>query len=197
MEVIKILQKRYAVKKFTGEKIKDKDVKIMKESIRLAPSSFNLQPWKIKVISDKKELMKLQEASFNQPQVGSASHLFVFCSINSLKNNANDLIKSIKKNAPQNAEVFSNIVNGAISNMTLDDQKKLSERELFMSVENLMLVTTDLGYGSCPIGGFDAKKFKKILSIPKGLEPVVICAVGFPADSPREKFRFDNKDLFF
>ena len=33
----------------------------LKEAIRLAPSSFNWQPWKIKIIDDKETLTKLTE----------------------------------------------------------------------------------------------------------------------------------------
>lgn len=196
MRVLDVLKKRYAVKLFTGKKIKNSDIVKMKEVIKLAPSSFNLQPWKIKIVSDKNLLKKLEIASFNQPQISSASHLFVFCSTNSFKENEEKLINSIKKNKPHNVEIFSKRLKEFTNRMSKEDKRRLSERELFMALENLIMITTDLGYGACPIGGFDSKKFKQILSIPKEFEPVVLCAVGIPKDTPRKKFRFENKDIF-
>jgi len=198
MTVIDIIKKRYAAKMFTGEKIKSEDLKILKDSIRLAPSSFNWQPWKIKIVDDKEILKKLEAASWNQPQVGTASHLFVFCAINSLTNNNKKLKSSMKKFMPEEKFLgYEKIIDGALSHMDSESQKRMSERELFIPAENLSLVATDLGYASCHMGGFVADEYKKILDLPEDLTPVVVVPVGIAADSPREKFRFSEDEIFF
>lgn len=198
MSVIELLKKRYAVKLFTGERIKIDDLKKMKEAIRLTPSSFNLQPWKVKIISDKKTLKQLQKASYDQPQISTASHVFVFCSLDSLKENKDKLIDITKKEwGEEKSKMFSEIIENAVLGMKGNGQKLLSEKEVYLALENLTLIATDLGYGACPIGGFDKKEYQKILSIPKGLNPDIVCAVGIPNDSPRKKLRFKDKDIFF
>src|SRR3989338_1034177 len=79
MEFIEIIRNRYATKKFDGRQVPEDRVAKLKEMIRLAPSSFNIQPWKIKVITDKETKEKLLPVSYNQPQVTTCSHLLVFC----------------------------------------------------------------------------------------------------------------------
>ena len=49
------------------------------EMIRLTPSSANIQPWKIKIITDQKLKEKLFPYSAKQKQVTTCSHLLVFC----------------------------------------------------------------------------------------------------------------------
>jgi nitroreductase len=95
------------------------------------------------------------------------------------------------------AEAFKKMVNGAFFQMNKEDQEAMSERELFMPVENLLLIATDLGYAACPVGGFEADKYSKILDIPKNLKPIVVVPVGIPIDEPRPKFRFSDEEVFF
>ena len=43
---------RYATKKFDGKVIDDNKIDQLFEMIRYAPSALNLQPWKVKVVTD-------------------------------------------------------------------------------------------------------------------------------------------------
>ena len=97
MDVIEAINKRYSAKLFTGKKIPEEDILKLKEAIRFAPSWFNIQPWKIKVVEDKEMLSKLQQAAYGQKQVGTASHLFVFCSINNFDENNSKIVDKMKQ----------------------------------------------------------------------------------------------------
>jgi len=79
MDFEKIVMKRYASKKFDGKKVSEEKVKKLMEMIKHAPSSFNIQPWKIVIITDSNLKEKLLPVSWNQPQITSCSHLLVFC----------------------------------------------------------------------------------------------------------------------
>lgn len=196
--MLDIIRKRYAVKNFSGEKIPEEDILKLKEAIKLSPSSFNWQPWKIKIVDDKETLEKLKKLSYNQPQVSNASHLFVFCALDSLEENNEKLIKLMKEKIPkEKAEGYEKIVNGALSQMSKDNQARMSERELFLAVENLLLVATDLGYAACPMGEFIHEKYSEMLKIPSNLKPIVIVPVGIPTDEAREKIRFSDEEIFF
>ena len=78
-KITEALNWRYATKKFSSKKIVAKDLGTLKESLRLAPSSFGLQPWKFIIVENKDLREKLKTASWNQGQVTDASHLFVLC----------------------------------------------------------------------------------------------------------------------
>jgi nitroreductase len=95
MTVLDIIKKRYAAKNFSGENIAESKIAEMKEAIKLAPSSFNWQPWKVKIVEDNQTLKKLQEVSWGQPQIGNASHLFIFCAVDSFEENNEKLIANV------------------------------------------------------------------------------------------------------
>jgi nitroreductase len=81
-KIIEDLNWRYATKKFDStKKISDEDLEIIKESLRLAPSSYGLQPLKFLLIENPRIRQQLKEKSFNQSQITDASHLFVICSL--------------------------------------------------------------------------------------------------------------------
>jgi nitroreductase / dihydropteridine reductase len=78
MNLIDKLNWRYATKRMNGTKVPQEKVDRILESIRLAPTSFGLQPFKVIVI----ESPELREKIFNeacpQPQIKEGSHVLVF-----------------------------------------------------------------------------------------------------------------------
>jgi len=52
------------------------------------------------------------------------------------------------------------------------------------SIENLMLLATEKGLGTCWVGTFDERKVSKILNLPKNLRPIAIIPVGWPTEKP-------------
>jgi nitroreductase / dihydropteridine reductase len=79
MEFADIVMSRYATKKFDGRNIPENTINELLEIVRFAPSPLNLQPWKIKVVTDQIVNEQLKPAACNQEQVTSCSHLLVFC----------------------------------------------------------------------------------------------------------------------
>lgn len=73
MDFTTIVQKRYATKQFDGRKLPAEKVEELLELIRVAPSSFNIQPWKVVVVHDQKIKEKLLPLSWNQQQITSCS----------------------------------------------------------------------------------------------------------------------------
>lgn len=55
MEILKLLQERHTTKKYdASRKISDADFDLLLESLRLAPSSVNSQPWNSSLPTQKK-----------------------------------------------------------------------------------------------------------------------------------------------
>ena len=77
--ITQALHWRYATKQFDAtKKLSEETVQSLKESIRLSPSSYGLQPYKIIDVTTPEIREKLTAASYGQTQVKDASHLFVF-----------------------------------------------------------------------------------------------------------------------
>ncbi len=58
-ELIKTILTRRSIRKYTRERISDKDVKAMLEAAMAAPSASNRKPWHFVVVTDRKVLNKL------------------------------------------------------------------------------------------------------------------------------------------
>jgi len=85
-EILEKLQWRYAVKKFDpSKKISEADWFILEESLRLAPSSYGLQPWKFIVVQDPKIRAALTPVSWNQTQVEDCSHYVVLATLTKIE----------------------------------------------------------------------------------------------------------------
>lgn len=83
--IIEALQWRYATKAYdTTKKVSTEDLNTILEAMRLAPSSFGLQPWKFIVVENAELRAQLREHSWGQPQITDASHLIVLCRKNEI-----------------------------------------------------------------------------------------------------------------
>jgi nitroreductase / dihydropteridine reductase len=199
MEFGTIVMSRYATKKFDGRKIPPAKVDELLEMVRFAPSAINLQPWKIKVVTDQKTKEQLRPAAFNQEQVTSCSHLLVFCAdpdYESLIRRLGALLKT--SGAPE--EMQKMIVGMAVqftTPMSPDQRLAWSQAQTYLALGNALNGAKALGFDSCPMGGFDHKEFSRILAIPPPLEPVMLCPLGYAADKPMPKVRFPKEDIIF
>lgn len=198
MEFEKIVQERYATKVFDGKSIPQSEVEKLLEIIRYAPSSFNIQPWVIKIISDKETKDKLSPASFNQSQIKSCSHLLVFCANKNVLGNINKLEKLMIASGsdPEKAREYTNMMRDFEKNMT--DEKKLAwaQRQTYIALGNAVNGTKSLGFDSCPMEGFDPDAYAKFLNLPSNLVPIVLCPIGYGTDEPKPKLRFPKEEVF-
>jgi len=199
MDFKQIVQERYATKKFDGKKIPQDKVDQLFDLIRMAPTSWNLQPYKVKVITDdatKKELLPL---SWNQEQITTCSHLLVFCADSDVMALIDKLEKLMLANGtPKDAVTnLAGMMRGAFKDKSEADRLAWAQRQAYLALENAMLGARALGFDSCPMEGFNPKEFAKVLKLPKNLVPTALCPIGFAADKPRPKVRFAKEDMFF
>jgi len=199
MEFGEIVMSRYATKKFDGRKIPETKVNELLEMVRFSPSAINLQPWKIKVVTDQKIKEQLKPAAFNQEQVTTCSHLLVFCAdpdYESLIARLGILLK--KSGAPE--EIQKMVIGMAVQfTQAISPDQKLawSQAQTYLALGNALNGAKSLGFDSCPMGGFDPKEVSRILKIPLPLVPVMLCPLGYAADKPLPKVRFAKEDIIF
>lgn len=192
MKFNEIVMSRYATKKFDGKKVPKEKVEMLLEMIRYSASSFNIQPWKIKIVDDMATQEKLAPHAWNQPQIMTCSHLLVFCADRDVLANINKLDKMMP-----GAESYIQMMKDFESSMPEDKKLAWAQRQTYLALGNAINGTKALGFDSCPMEGFNPEEFANILSIPKNLVPTALCPIGYAADTPRPKMRFDRKDVFF
>jgi nitroreductase len=64
-----------------------------------------------------------------------------------------------------------------------------SVQDVAAATENLMITATEMGLGTCWVGGFKADEMTKLLGIPEGVQVLSMVAIGYPAQSPAPKSR--------
>jgi nitroreductase / dihydropteridine reductase len=199
MDFSKIVMSRYATKKFDGKKIPESKINELLEMVRFSASALNLQPWKIRIVTDQKTKELLKPAAFSQEQVTSCSHLLVFCAdpdYDSLISRLGALLKS--DGAPE--EMQKTIVGMAAQfagRMSPEQKLAWSQAQTYLALGNAINGAKALGFDSCPMGGFDPAEFSRILKIPAPLVPTMLCPVGYAADKPVKKVRFAREDIVF
>ncbi len=199
MQFSDIVMKRYATKKFDGRRVPEDLVDDLLELVRYAPSALNLQPWKIKVVTDRKVKEQLKPAAYDQEQITTCSHLLVFCAdpdYDSLIQRLDALLT--KNHVPKEMqEMIVGMAKQFTGPMSPEQKFAWSMAQTYLALGNALNGAKSLGFDSCPMGGFDPAEFTRILRIPAPLVPVMLCPLGYPADQPMPKIRFPKEDVVF
>ncbi|VVC02086.1 malonic semialdehyde reductase RutE [uncultured archaeon] len=199
MEFSDIAQKRYATKSFDGRMVDAEKIERLMELIRLSCSSFNIQPWRIKVISDAATKQALLPSAWNQPQITTCSHLLVFCADTELEKRAKELYSLMRSSGVPEANVagLAKVMDGFIAAMPAEKRLVWAQKQCYIAMGNALNGAKSLGLDSCPMEGFIPDKFAEVLKLPSNLVPTLVVPVGYANDTPYPKLRFEKKDVFF
>ena len=184
-QLLASLEWRYATKAFDTRKLPDATWAALEESLRLAPSSYGLQPWKFIVVNDPALRAKLRPVSWNQSQVTDASHLVVFArrtevteaDVNEFFNQmVSERAADATKLEPYRQMMLGGVVNGKDA----AGQKEWAARQLYIALGQLMGAAAAMAIDTCALEGIDPAAYTEILGLQgTGYEVVVACAVGY------------------
>lgn len=182
---------RYATKLFDGRAVPEEAIRELLELVRFAPSAINLQPWRIRVVTDPATKEQLQPAAFDQPQVTTCSHLLVFCADPDYDRLIARLEGLLRANGvpDEMREMVIGMSRQFTAPMTVEERLAWSTAQTYLALGNAMNGATALGLDSCPMGGFNSAAVSEILAIPPPLKPVMLCPIGYAADQQGPKIR--------
>ena len=66
-----------------------------------------------------------------------------------------------------------------------------------IAIEHMVLQAVELGLGTCWVRWFDDNKVKEILEIPKNIEIIALLPIGYPAEDPPQRPRFDLEKIVY
>jgi nitroreductase len=140
-----------------------------------APSSFNIQHWRLVNVTDKALRIKLREAAHDQAQVTDGSLLFVVTVD----------IKAWEKdparywvNAPKAAQdILVPWIDPFYSGKE-QLQRDEAMRSAGIMLQTMMLAAKAMGYDSCPMVGFDFDKVAELIHLPKDYAIAAMLVVG-------------------
>lgn len=141
----------------------------------LAPTAFNIQNWRFVLVQDPELRKQVRAVSWDQAQVTDASLLVVL--VADLKSWDREPAR-YWKNAPQPVQDF--LVPAIDTYYRGKEQVQRDEgmRSCGMAAMTLMLAATEMGYGSCPMDGFDFDAVAKLLNLPPDHTPAMFVAIG-------------------
>ncbi|SHH41403.1 NAD(P)H-dependent oxidoreductase [Flavobacterium defluvii] len=197
---------RYATKKYdASKKISSADLNTIKEAVRLAASSYGLQPYKVVIVENPEIREQLKAAAYGQTQLTDASQIFVFANdLNTGEESVAAYIKNISETRGIPTEAlggFADMMNGVISNLSQDAKNIWTAKQTYIALGTLLAAASELKIDATPMEGFNAAEFNRILGFDKlGLNAAVIAAVGYRHDEDDaqhfKKVRKSHEELF-
>jgi len=94
----------------------------------------------------------------------------------------------------------SSIVDAGVIVVAIADAEvspKWCKQDVMIAVENMVLASSSLGYGTCWIGAFEEEQVKKVLGIPEKLSVVILLPIGVSDESPESRDRKHFSEIFF
>lgn len=184
-KIIEDLNWRYATKQFdSNKKIQSKDLETLKETIRLAPTSYGLQSFSVLIVESKEIREQLVGLSYGQRQVADASHLIVLCAEKSITpESVQGYMERIseQRNVPvDKLEGFSNMILGSAASLTAEQVENWSSKQTYIALGHLMQTCASLKIDATPMEGFDTNKVNELLGLDdQNLTATLFCPVGY------------------
>ncbi|KPJ57076.1 nitroreductase [Parcubacteria bacterium DG_74_2] len=155
MGILEIIKNRRSIRAFKRKEIPKEILDELIEAIILAPSAGNLQSRKFYFIFDEKLKNELAVVALDQNFIAKAPLVVVGCTDDKITFRYGERGKNL-----------------------------YSICDVSASIQNMMLLATEKGLGTCWVGAFDEREVSKILNLPENLRPIAIIPIGFPAEKP-------------
>jgi nitroreductase len=160
MNFSELINIRQSVRAYSNRPVEREKIRLLIESVRLAPSASNSQPWKLIIVDDPALRDAIAHATFS------------------------DAI-SFNRFVPQ-APVIA-VLTVEKPKVITQIGGWMKEREfplidIGIAAEHFCLQAADLGLGSCMLGWFDETAIKNVLNIPRGTRVGLLIAVGYAAE---------------
>jgi nitroreductase len=169
--LISALNWRYATKQFDpSRKIPAGDWQALEEALRLAPSSFGIQPWKFVVVESPELRARLREASWGQTQVTDASHLVVLVVKQAVDGEHLDRYfadtSRTRGVSVESLAGYRKLIDGFVSARAAAGQlEQWSAKQVYIAAGQCMAAAAMMGIDTCPLEGIDPAKYDELLGL--------------------------------
>jgi nitroreductase / dihydropteridine reductase len=205
MSLITDLNWRYASKAMNNEVVTTEKLDAILEATNLTATSYGLQPYTILVVNNVDIKTKLQAAAYGQPQVGSASHILVFCVPEKITEA--DIVAFIQnvattRHIPLEAlEGYKQMMLGSVVSLTPEQQQIWSAKQAYIALGTALIAAAEQKVDTCPMEGFNTAQFDEILNLKeKGLISLVMLPIGYrsteDATAGYAKVRKSKEEMF-
>jgi nitroreductase/dihydropteridine reductase len=183
MNILDSMNWRYATKRMNGSKVPQDKIETILESIRLAPTSFGLQAFKVFLIEKQELKDKLFEAAYQQAQIKEASHLIIFTAIKKVTTEIVDsyIAEIAHKRQKSIADLsgYRSMFDGIIAGSE-EANFNWTSKQTYIALGVALVTAAELRVDSTPMEGFDRNSVDKILKLEnQNLSSVSILTLGY------------------
>ncbi|NIU84305.1 MAG: nitroreductase [Candidatus Thorarchaeota archaeon] len=150
MDIYEVFKTRRSIRSYQSRPVPDESLNKILESIRIAPSGSNRQPWKFIIVIDAELKKEVARACSNQLWIADAPIIIVACG--------------------WKIDYSRGGYMGDMSFLV----------DVSIAFTQMILAARAEEIGTCWIGAFDNTKVKKLLEIPEDVDVVAITPLGFP-----------------
>ncbi|MDP3051745.1 MAG: nitroreductase family protein [Eubacteriales bacterium] len=158
-EILKLMAERRSIRRFKPDAIPREITENLIEAARWAPSAGNLQPWYFYVVVREDRRRCLANAALNQDFLAEAPVCIVVCT---------EAGRSEAHYGGRGRNLYC-----------LQDTAA--------ATQNILVLATAYGLGTCWVGAFDQSKLKSCMGLPEAHRPVALIALGYPAVEPQSR----------
>ncbi len=203
LTVAESILKRRSCKRFKPDPIPTTILEKLIELTLHAPSSHNMQQWRLVVIDDPAQKEALAKVAWNQPQITTAPIVFVFAV--DVKGWEKTFELTIKQARELGAwpEKFVDMARASIPGFikTLGPAKarEYAVKDALIAATHCALAAESLGLNSCYMNGWDEVGVKHVIGA-HGMEDIAIALVlpvGYGSDIPKFSGRLPRELTVF
>ncbi len=168
-DIIDLIKERRTIKFFLPKFVSWENISKVIDAGRYAPSCGNIQNWKFIVVVEPDLKQSLAKACYEQYEIAQAGALIVVCA------------------EPEKAERYYGERGRAL----------YSIQNCAAAIQNMLLEAHSLGLGTRWIGAFSDEEVCSILSIPEGVVPQAVIALGYPKETPQKPPKYPLESLVY
>lgn len=175
MSVSKALQQRRSIRWFDPDhRMSEEEFRTLMEHVVLSPTANNIQNWRFVRVTAPALRAEIRKVAWNQAQVTDASELLIFCYHEKAWQEAPE---RYWRNAP--AEVRDMVLGNFAPYFTQPGvEREEGLRSCALAAMSTMLLAQEMGYDSCPMGGFDFDAVGQLIGLPENHRPAMMVALG-------------------
>jgi nitroreductase len=170
-------ERRRSIRAYEPTPIPRAELEAILDVVRLAPSAFNVQPWRFVVVERPELRAELAKAAFNQRQVTSAPTVIV------LYTDMEDALATLDEvvhpglDAAGRARTLTS-VRGIFGKQSEAERAQWAMGQGYIALGYLLLAAEAAGYQTSPMTGFDADAVKRLLGLPDHARVPALVAIG-------------------
>lgn len=179
---------RRSIRRYRPDPVPRADIEAILRVASLAPSAFNLQPWRFVVVERPDIKATLSEAAHGQRQIASAPAVIV------LYTDTSDALSTVDDVLHPELEAAARAKSRAsterfFARLSPADRESWGAEQGYIALGYLLLAAEEHGYQTSPMLGFDSELVKSALDLPAHVRIPALVAIGRGAEGGRPHHR--------